>query len=97
MIFWLQTALGGLSVLLTYFLLEETLPNMRATEFKGHGLIEASRQIWLWANPVTVVKLYGQQNLLFVVSYVALLRLETWPNWTRYSPLPLSCGTCIHS
>lgn len=67
-IFWMQTSMSGVAVLLTYFLLQETSHNIRASNLKGQGFTNGVKRIWRWANPVTVFKLYACRNLLFVVS-----------------------------
>ncbi|RKL22975.1 hypothetical protein BFJ68_g1181 [Fusarium oxysporum] len=65
-IFWMQTSMSGVAVLLTYFLLQETSHNIRASNLKGQGFTNGVKRIWRWANPVTVFKLYACRNLLFV-------------------------------
>ncbi|KAF5258495.1 hypothetical protein FOXYS1_10925 [Fusarium oxysporum] len=65
-IFWMQTSMSGVAVLLTYFLVQETSHNIRASNLKGQGFTNGAKRIWRWANPVTVFKLYACRNLLFV-------------------------------
>ncbi|KEY73564.1 hypothetical protein S7711_09824 [Stachybotrys chartarum IBT 7711] len=67
-IFWLQTALGGVAAMLAYFILPETHLNVRVAELKGKGLVMASFVLWKRVNPVGIFKLYGHRNLLCVLT-----------------------------
>ncbi|KAM0325470.1 hypothetical protein ACHAQA_007457 [Verticillium albo-atrum] len=65
-IFWVQSALSGIALLLVTFLLHETLQQPRWAELKGQEFGAAAKTLWRWANPATVFKLLGQKNLFCV-------------------------------
>ena len=69
-IFWLQTAMSGTAALLIYFLLLETIHIPRSIDLKGKGFADAVRNVWRWASPWTICKLYARLNLLCVVSLI---------------------------
>ncbi|KAJ7611764.1 MFS transporter [Roridomyces roridus] len=62
-IFYLQTALGGLATLLVVFLLPETIHHKRSEELEGLNRVQKARQLWEWTNPWRIVKLYRYPNL----------------------------------
>jgi MFS family permease len=65
-IFWLQTALAGTATLLTYFLLPETIHYKRSEELQGLDRKKKLGMMWIWLNPLRVIKLYRYPNLLTV-------------------------------
>jgi MFS family permease len=65
-IFWLQTALAGTATLLTYFLLPETIHYKRSEELQGLNRKKKLGMMWIWLNPLRVIKLYRYPNLLTV-------------------------------
>ncbi|KAF4970031.1 hypothetical protein FSARC_2848 [Fusarium sarcochroum] len=92
-IFWVQTAMSGTAVLLTYFLLQETLHTVRASDLKRQGIMSASKRIWRWANPVTVFKLYACRNLLFVTLASSAL---VWNMYTLLTPIRYVLNPRLH-
>ncbi|KAI9162825.1 Itaconate transport protein [Paramyrothecium foliicola] len=65
-IFWLQAAMTGVGLLLAIFVLHETLQQIRFSELRGKGLSTIARTLWEWSNPILVIKLLGERNLLCV-------------------------------
>lgn len=65
-IFWLQSALSGIGMLLVLFLLPETIHWKRSVELRGLSKKEYGRKIWAWTNPLRVVRLYRYPNLVVV-------------------------------
>ncbi|KAF2397123.1 MFS general substrate transporter [Trichodelitschia bisporula] len=65
-VFWLQTALAGLGVVLVAFLLPETIHYKRAVELKGVSTREYASKLWQWSNPFRVIKLFRYPNLTIV-------------------------------
>lgn len=66
-IFWLQTALGGLATLLVIFYLPETIPAKKIEELKELPRVERARRIVHWTSPFRVGKiLFAYPNLLLV-------------------------------
>jgi MFS family permease len=66
-IFWLQTALAGMAVLLVVFLLPETIHYKKAEELDGLPRGKKAHKMWQWLNPFRVIALYRYPNLLTVV------------------------------
>jgi len=66
-IFWLQSALGGLASIYEYILLPETIHYKRAVELKGLSKKHQANKLWEWTNPMRVVRLYRYPNLMTVV------------------------------
>lgn len=65
-IFWLQTALGGLALILVYFFLPETIHYKRSEQLKDLRTSQRLNTVWGWVNPLRVIKLYQYPNLLIV-------------------------------
>ncbi|RKK20979.1 hypothetical protein BFJ65_g7667 [Fusarium oxysporum f. sp. cepae] len=92
-IFWMQTSMSGVAVLLTYFLLQETSHNIRASNLKGQGFTNGVKRIWRWANPVTVFKLYACRNLLFVTLASSAL---VWNMYSLLTPVRYVLNPRLH-
>ncbi|EWZ38803.1 hypothetical protein FOCG_05192 [Fusarium oxysporum f. sp. radicis-lycopersici 26381] len=92
-IFWMQTSMTGVAVLLTYFLLQETSHNIRASNLKGQGFTNGAKRIWRWANPVTVFKLYACRNLLFVTLASSAL---VWNMYSLLTPVRYVLNPRLH-
>ena len=85
-IFWLQTALAGLAIVLCFFFLPETIHNKKSAELRGLTRREYSKKLWSWTNPVRVIKLYRYPNLAIVGLASSSLV------WNMYSLLtPIRC------
>lgn len=67
-IFWLQTAMTGVCLLLSVFVMHETLRQPRYVELRGKGFGAGAAMMWQFSSPGLVLKLLGERNLLFVVS-----------------------------
>ena len=64
-IFWVQTALGGLATILVIFFLPETIPYKKIEELEGLSKAEKTRKILHWTSPLRVGKLlFTYPNLL---------------------------------
>jgi MFS family permease len=92
-IFWVQTGLSGAAVLLTYFLLQETLHTIPARDLKGQGITYAIRRVCQWANPVTIFKLYACRNLLFVIFASSAL---VWNMYSLLTPVRYVLNPRLH-
>jgi len=68
-IFWIQTGLGALAVILVFFGLPETVHRERSTEARGFGPLQKARILCRWVNPLRVVVMFIYPNFLFVVRY----------------------------
>ena len=66
-IYWVQAAFGGVAMVLSYFVLHETLHTVRATELKGQSFRRKASTFWQWTKPTGCFKLLGQRNFLFIV------------------------------
>ncbi|KAJ7221497.1 major facilitator superfamily domain-containing protein [Mycena pura] len=77
-IFYLQTALGGIATLLVFFFLPETIHHKTSDELVGLSRMQTARQIWEWTNPLRVIKLYKYPNLASASSALV---------WNMYSLL----------
>jgi MFS family permease len=95
-IFWLQSALGGLASICIYFLLPETIHYKRADELKGLSTKQQAGRLWEWTNPMRVIRLYRYPNLMTVVCHFDRMmgNTNTWE--IRALLLVRSSGTCIH-
>ena len=80
-IFWLQTALAGISSLSIILLVPETIHRKRSDELQGLSRKEKSRKLWSWINPWRVIVLFRYPNIL--VAAVASSSLV----WNMYSLL----------
>jgi MFS family permease len=65
-IFWLQTALAGVSALGVIFLVPETSHQRRSTELKGLSRREKTRKLASWLNPWRAIMHFKQFNILCV-------------------------------
>ncbi|KAL0780556.1 hypothetical protein CaCOL14_001891 [Colletotrichum acutatum] len=65
-IFWIQASLAATALVLVFFCLPETLHQSRESELTGLGPLEKCRKLWQWGNPVRVVKIYGNRNMLLI-------------------------------
>ncbi|CAK5263960.1 unnamed protein product [Mycena citricolor] len=72
-IFYLQTALGGLATILVLFFLPETIHSKRSAELRGLTGTEQAKKLLEWTNPMRVVKLYKYPNLIIAVRFYALI------------------------
>lgn len=63
-IFWLQTALAGLALVLVVFFLPETIHYRRAEELQGLTRKQYAHKLWQWSNPIRVIRLFRYPNLL---------------------------------
>ncbi|KAK7035985.1 MFS general substrate transporter [Favolaschia claudopus] len=77
-IFYLQTAFGGLATILVCFFQQETIHRKRSEELLGLPVLKKARLLWQWTNPIRVFKLYRYPN--FAVASAMLV-------WTQYSIL----------
>ncbi|KAL4724519.1 hypothetical protein ACLX1H_007960 [Fusarium chlamydosporum] len=66
MLFWLQTALVGLSCVLTVFLLPETSMHRRITERAGLGFESKLSLIGQRANPILILAFFRYPNIIFL-------------------------------
>lgn len=65
-IFWLQTALAGVALIGTYFILPETIYHKRIDDLVGHSGIDKAKILWPMINPWRVIRLYEYPNLLLI-------------------------------
>ena len=66
-IFWLQSALGGLAFVLVLFLLPETIPSKKYDEFKQFTRTQRTKKILHLVNPLRVaILLFEYPNLIIV-------------------------------
>lgn len=65
-IFWLQTALAGLSSVLIILFLPETIHRKRSDELQGLSKKHQAKKIWTWVNPLRIVVLFKYPNLLII-------------------------------
>lgn len=65
-IFWLQTALAGVALIGTYFILPETIYHKRIDDLVGHSGINKAKILWPMINPWRVIRLYEYPNLLLI-------------------------------
>jgi multidrug resistance protein len=65
-IFWLQTALAGLSSILIVFWLPETIHAKRSDELAGLDRVQRAKKICTWINPARVMVLFRYPNLFIV-------------------------------
>ncbi|KAG7039506.1 MFS general substrate transporter [Colletotrichum scovillei] len=65
-IFWIQASLAATALVLVFFCLPETLHQSRESELAGLGPLEKCKKLWQWGNPVRVVKIYGNRNMLLI-------------------------------
>ncbi|KAI9836238.1 MAG: hypothetical protein M1819_001575 [Sarea resinae] len=80
-IFWLQTALGGLGTVLVFFLLPETIHHRRCDEWTGLARKQKAREVWRWTNPWRVLSLFKYPNVIAAgIASAALV-------WNMYSLL----------
>ena len=63
-IFWLQTALAGVSSLGVIFLLPETIHRKRSDELAGLTRSQKAKKLWSWINPWRVILLFRYPNIL---------------------------------
>ena len=63
-IFWLQTALAGVSSVGIIFLVPETIHRKRSDELAGLSRKEKARKLWSWINPWRVIVLFRYPNIL---------------------------------
>ncbi|EXK77491.1 hypothetical protein FOQG_17804 [Fusarium oxysporum f. sp. raphani 54005] len=92
-IFWMQTSMSVAAVLWTYFLLQETSHNVRASDLKEQGFTNGAKRIWRWANPATVFKLYACRNLLFVTLASSAL---VWNMYSLLTPVRYVLNPRLH-
>ncbi|GIZ36956.1 hypothetical protein CKM354_000042100 [Cercospora kikuchii] len=83
-IFWLQTALAGLSSVLIIFFLPETIHKKRSDELKGLPKSQQAKQLWKWINPARVVILFKYPNLVIVAVASASL---VWNMYSLLTPI----------
>ncbi|KAF7323431.1 Major facilitator superfamily transporter protein [Mycena chlorophos] len=83
-IFYLQTALGGLATILVVFLLPETIHFKRSEELVGLDRVLTAKRIWEWTNPLRVVKLYKYPNLIVVSAGSSAL---VWNMYSLLTPI----------
>ena len=67
-IFWLQSALGGLALILVVLFLPETIHQKRSVQLEGMTRHEYLKTVWQWTNPYRVIRLFKYPNLMIVVS-----------------------------
>ncbi|KAK7035974.1 MFS general substrate transporter [Favolaschia claudopus] len=77
-IFYLQTALGGLATVLVFFFLPETIHYKRSEELVGLSVGDKARKLWQLSSPFRVIKLYRYPNLAAASSALV---------WNMYSLL----------
>lgn len=82
-IFWLQTALAGVSSIGVILFVPETAHHMRSVELAGLPRKEKAKKLWSWINPLRVIKLFRYPNILIVGLASASLV------WVRPPPPPL--------
>ncbi|KAF2199443.1 MFS general substrate transporter [Delitschia confertaspora ATCC 74209] len=73
LIFWAQTALAGVTMLLVIGSLPETIHQRRSEELKGVHDTEKARKIWQWLNPFRIIRLYRYPNLVLAALGTASL------------------------
>ncbi|KAK1687319.1 major facilitator superfamily domain-containing protein [Colletotrichum godetiae] len=65
-IFWIQASLAATALVLVFFCLPETLHQSRESELAGLGPVQKCIKLWQWGNPIRVVKIYGNRNMLLI-------------------------------
>ncbi|OLN82436.1 Dityrosine transporter 1-like protein 5 [Colletotrichum chlorophyti] len=65
-LFWFQSALGGLTTVLAVFFLPETSYRRKADELEGLSTKAKIAQVWDWVNPFRVLALFRIPKLLVV-------------------------------
>lgn len=63
-IFWLQTAMGGLATVLVFFFQPETIHQTRYGELVGLSFGQKAARLWQMTNPFRVIKLCRYPNLV---------------------------------
>ena len=63
-IFWLQTALSGLAVVLAFLLLPETIHTKKVDDLEGFSARHKAKVLWRLINPLRVMRLYAYPNLV---------------------------------
>jgi len=81
-IFWLQSALGGLAFVLVIFFLPETIPSKRYDEFLQFSRVERTKRILILVNPLRVAILFFEYPNLIVVGLASSSLV-----WNMYSLL----------
>jgi MFS family permease len=80
-IFWLQTALAGVSAIGVVFLVPETIHRKRSDELAGLTRKEKAKKLWSWINPWRVFVLFRYPNI--IVAGIASSSMV----WNMYSLL----------
>ncbi|KAJ7119035.1 major facilitator superfamily domain-containing protein [Mycena epipterygia] len=83
-IFYLQAALGGFSVILVFFFLPETIHYKRSEELLGLTRLQTAHQLWQWTNPLRVIKLYKYPNLIIAALGSSAL---VWNMYSLLTPI----------
>lgn len=84
-IFWLQTALAGLSSILIIFFLPETIHRKRSDELKAlASKKERGKKVWKWMNPARIVILFRYPNLFIVAIASSSL---VWNMYSLLTPI----------
>lgn len=83
-IFYLQTALGGVALIGASFLLPETIHHKKANDLIGLPFKRKVRVLWSMTNPWRVVRLYRYPNLIMVALASSSL---VWNMYSLLTPI----------
>ncbi|KAI5367627.1 putative major facilitator superfamily, MFS transporter superfamily [Septoria linicola] len=83
-IFWLQTALAGLSAVLIILFLPETIHKKRSDQLKGLPKREQIKKLCVWISPARVMVLFKYPNLIIVAIASASL---VWNMYSLLTPI----------
>ncbi|KAJ5155573.1 hypothetical protein N7492_008376 [Penicillium capsulatum] len=84
-IFWLQTALGGLATILVFFLFPETYPNLQKADLASKSLRQNATYLWRQASPFRVgVLLFSYPNLICAAVAAGAL---VWNQYSLLTPI----------
>jgi multidrug resistance protein len=81
-IFWLQSALGGLATILVFFFLPETIPEKKIDTLKSLSRAKRTRRILHWISPIRVIRLLVEYPNLLIPGIAASSLV-----WNMYSLL----------
>ncbi|KXT17287.1 hypothetical protein AC579_517 [Pseudocercospora musae] len=83
-IFWLQTALAGLSSVLIVVFLPETIHRKRSDELETLPKKERAKKLWTWINPARIVILFRYPNLFIIAIASSSL---VWNMYSLLTPI----------
>lgn len=84
-IFWLQTALGGLATVLVFFFFPETIPYKTSGELAGLSVPQKAQTLWHRISPIRVtILLFSYPNLFFAGLAAGSL---VWNQYSLLTPI----------